>query len=103
MIIFFHNITDKLDNVTEYLLNKKNEIILITQDKKYQKFQLKFPSINILYLPNYYDLPFINQRFEFYGILNILSYKLLKSKKVKNNLNKINNIKKIGAFKKSDY
>lgn len=103
LVVFFHNITDKLEAAVEYLLNRKNEIILITQDKKYQNFQSKFSSINILYLPNYYDLPFVSQRFEFYGILNILSYKLLKSKKVKNNLNKINNIKKINAFKKSDY
>lgn len=103
LVVFFHNITDKLETVVKYLFNRKNEIILITQDKKYKNFQLKFCSVNIIYLPNYYDLSFVSQRFELYGILNILSYKLLKSKKVKNNLNKINDIKKLDAFKKSDY
>lgn len=102
LVVFFNNITDELEAAVEYLLNTKNEIILITQDKKYQNFQSKFSSINILYLPNYYNLPFVTQRFEFYGILNILSYQLLKSKKVKNNLDKINDLKKIKAFKKSD-
>lgn len=94
LVVFFHNITNKLENIVEYLLNKKIDIILITQDKKYQNFQSKFSSVNILYLPNYYDLPFVNQRFEFYGILNILSYKLLKSIKVKNNLSKLKTLKK---------
>lgn len=103
LVVFFHNITDKLESIVEYLLNKKINIILITQDKKYQNFQSKFSSANILYLPNYYDLPFVSQRFEFYAILNILSYKLLKSPKVKNNLNKIKNIKNIFALKKSDF